>query len=127
MRRFAGILLSVGLLAGCGSDNAVAPSGPRLVILLEAAQISATKGSHLSIAAEVTRINGTATPVAITVSAATGVTASVASVSTTGTTTTAQLSIVVGSTTLPGQYPIVIHAHAEGFADVSAQLVVDLN
>lgn len=126
MKRVVAVLLLIASGA-CGSDNAVAAPSARLVISLAAAQVSALRGSRLSVATEVTRENGSASTVLITVSAAAGVTASVSSLSTNGNSTTATISIVVGSTTLPGSYPVVIRAQANGYPDATSQVVVDVN
>lgn len=127
MRRVLGFLLLIAASGACSSNNAVAPPTAHLVISLAAAQIAATRGSHLSVAAEVTRVNGTASAVMITLSAPTGVTATVATESTTGNTTTVSISIAVGTATLPGSYTVAIHATASGFADATSQVVVDVN
>jgi hypothetical protein len=126
MKRVVGILLLV-VSGACGSDNAVATPSSRLVISLAAAQVSAVRGSRLSVATEVTRVNGSASPIVITVSAAAGVTASVSNESTNGNSTTAAISILVGATTLPGQYSVVIRAQATGYPDATSQVVVDVN
>jgi hypothetical protein len=126
MKRVLGILL-LAMAGACGSDNVVATPTARLVISLAAAQVSAVRGSRLAVATEVTRVDGGASTVLITVSAATGVTASVANESINGNSTTAMISIVVGSTTLPGTYPVVIRAQASGYPDATSQVVVDVN
>jgi hypothetical protein len=126
MKRVVGILLLI-VAGACGSDNSVAAPSARLVISIAAAQVSAVRGSRLSVATEVTRVNGSASAVLISVSAAAGVTASVSNESTNGNSTTGAISIVVGATTLPGQYPVVIHAQANGYPDATAQVVVDVN
>jgi hypothetical protein len=120
-------LLVIGALGACSSSNSTAPTTAHLVISLAAAQVSAQPGNRLSVATEVTRENGPANPVTVTVSAPTGVTASVASVSTSGNSITASISIAVGSATLPGGYTVSILARATGYPDATAQFVVEVN
>ena len=126
MKRVVAVLLLI-VSSACGSDNAVAAPTARLVISIAAAQVSAVRGSRLSVATEVTRENGSASAVLIGVSAAAGVTANVSNQTTNGNSTTATISIVVGSTTLPGSYAVTIHAQATGYPDATSQVVVDVN
>jgi len=127
MKRVLGFLLLIAASGACSSDNTVAPPTAHLVISLAAAQVPATRGTHTTVAAQVTREDGAASAVIVTVSAPTGLTASVGSTSVSGNTTTISISINVGSTTLPGSYPITIHAAASGFPDATSQVVVDVN
>jgi hypothetical protein len=127
MMRVLGFLVLIAASGACSSGNTVAPPTAQLVISLAAARVAATRGSHIAVAAEVTRENGAASAVLVTVSTPTGVTASVGNQTTTGNTTTVSISINVASTTLPGSYTVAIHAAASGFADAASQIVVDVN
>jgi len=127
MKRVLGFLLLIAASGACSSDNTVTTPTAQLVISLAAAQVPATRGSHVVVAAEVTRENGAASPVIVTVTAPTGLTASVGATTTTGNTTTVSISITVGSTTLPGTYSVGIHAAATGFPDAATSVAVDVN
>jgi len=128
MKRVLGFLLLIAASGACSSDNTVTTPTAQLVISLAAAQVTATRGGHIVVAAEVTRENATGTaPVVVTVSAPTGLTASVGGATTTGNTTTVSISITVGSTTLPGTYSVGIHAAATGFPDAATSVAVDVN
>jgi uncharacterized membrane protein len=124
MKRFVGVV-AVAALYGCGASTVSGPES-QLLISLASPTVNATRGSRVAVSVEVTRVDGALSTVSVSVDSPSGVTASVSSESTTGTTTTASLSIVVSSSTLTGQYPLVIHAKATGFADAQAQLVVDV-
>ena len=127
MKRVFGFLLLIAASGACSSTNTVTTPTAQLVISLAAAQVAATRGSHIAVAAEVTRENGPTSTVAVTVSAPAGLTASVGGATTTGNATTVSISIAVGSTTLPGSYTVGIHATANGFPDAATQVVVDVN
>jgi hypothetical protein len=119
--------LLIAAVFGCSSTNTVAPSTAQLVISLPATVISATRGNRIAVPVEVTRENGPASTVTITVSAPTGVTASVASQSANGSTTTAEIAVTVNGAAATGRYVVVISAHATGYPDASSSLALDVN
>lgn len=124
MKRIVSLLV-LGTSLGCGAATAVAPTD-RLIVSLPAAKISVPRGTRTSIGAAVTREGGAQSTISITVDAPAAVTVSVATESTLGNTTTATLAVTVSSTAAQGSYIVVIHGHAAGYPDASAQLEIDL-
>ena len=119
--------LLIAAAFGCSSTNTVAPSTAQLLISFPASVINATRGNRIAVPVEVTRENGAASTVTITLSVPTGVTASIASQTVNGATTTAQLAITVNAAAATGRYVVGIQAHATGYPDASASLALDVN
>lgn len=99
-------------------------SAPGMALAVSPSPVSVTQGTSGTATVTVTRINGFANPVALTVNAPAGLTVAANPSSVTG--TTSALTISAGSSLAVGSYSVGITATAPGVTQQTANLVVQV-
>ena len=120
MRRHGLAVLTIGVLAGCGSSGTANNNPGSIGLALSPSTESTQPGGQTITTATLTR-SGFTGPVNLTFTGVpTGVTATVSNIGFGGTSTTATVTLDVGIATVAGTYSIVMHGTGNGVAEVTA-------
>ena len=113
-------VLTIGVLAGCGSSGTANNNPGAIALALSPTSESAQAGGQTITTATLTRSVFTG-PVNLTFTGVpTGVTATVSNIVFGGTSTTATVTLDVGIGTVAGTYPIVMHGTGNGVTEATA-------
>jgi hypothetical protein len=120
MRRPGLAVLTIGVLAGCGSSGTANNNPGSIALALSPSSESTAPGGQTITTVTLTR-SGFTGPANLTFTGApTGVTATVSNIVFGGTSTTATVTLDVGIGTVAGTYPIVMHGTGNGVTEATA-------
>lgn len=121
IRRRGLVLLGALVFAACSSGGTDNTNPGTVSLSVSPSSGSAQQGGQVITTATLTRGGGFTGTVNLTVTGApAGVTAVVSNIVTSGTTTTATVTVTIDATTVPGNYPMVVHGTGSGVTEATA-------